>query len=392
MQGVYSPRAATGNAQPTITDAASFMFSDLASGVSLEKRLELVRSIASNFGERTYDALEKKLSEKIFAIFASDSDLRVRQALAENLKGHPEMPHSIALKLAQDVIEVAEPVLRFSTVLTDKDLVHLIQHSGSLAHRVAIAMREVVSQEVCQTLIDTGETDVVKTLVANKGAELTETLLGQVIDQFSGRQDVMEAMSGRQGMPITIVTRMMEVVSKDLQVKLAGEYNISTDAARAVMRHTQENATLGLIGLRAPDADVEKIVKQLFAANQLTPSLVLKALCTGDMPFFEAALAKLGGVSFKNARTLLRTKGAVGFKSLYTAARLPSSVFDAVQVIVSFAIQDVAANDDVDGAAYASRMIERIIDGGYDQKVDNMSYLVGLMSSQLGTSTNRTAH
>lgn len=383
MQGVISIPRAADQAQPA--DATALMFSNLSSGVSVEKRLELVKSIASNFGERSYDALERKLSEKIFAIFATDSDLSVRRALSESLHAHPDMPHSIALRLANDVIEVAEPVLRYSTVLSDYDLIDLIQHGNSLAHRVAIAMREAVSQELCQTLIDTGEADVVRTLVANKGAELTETLLHQVVDQFAGREDVMHALSDRKGMPIGVVTRMMEVVSKDIQVALAREYDISTDAARAVMRHAQENATLGLVGLRDGKADVEALVTQLFAANQLTPSLVLKSLCMGDLPFFEAALAKLAGVTFKNARNLLRNKGALGFKTLYTAARLPTSVFDAVQVITSFAIQDVAANDDATGAAYASRMLERILDGGYDHQVENMSYLMGLMSSQLGT-------
>ena len=55
-----------------------------------------------------------------------DAEVRVREALAQNLKENPDLPHDVALSLAQDVDQVALPILQFSDVLTDDDLIEII--------------------------------------------------------------------------------------------------------------------------------------------------------------------------------------------------------------------------------------------------------------------------
>ena len=46
----------------------------------------------------------------------------VRDALSENLKENPNVPHEVALSLAQDVDQVSLPVLQYSEILSDQDL------------------------------------------------------------------------------------------------------------------------------------------------------------------------------------------------------------------------------------------------------------------------------
>ncbi len=54
------------------------------------------------------------MAEQIFRIMVKDAEVRVREALAINLKENPNVPHDVAVTLAKDVDQVALPVLRFS--------------------------------------------------------------------------------------------------------------------------------------------------------------------------------------------------------------------------------------------------------------------------------------
>ena len=44
------------------------------------------------------------------------------------------------------------------------------------------------------------------------------------------------------------------------------------------------------------------LVEALVRNRRLTPSILLRAICVGDLGFFKAALAKMAGISVLNAR------------------------------------------------------------------------------------------
>jgi len=119
---------------------------------------------------------ERQLAEEIFLIMVKDAEVRVREALAQNLKESPNIPHDVAVILAQDVKQVALPVLKISDVLTDDDLIAIIS-SQSPEKQVAIAKRSTVSENVSDALVETGNEDAVTNLVSNEGAEISERSL-----------------------------------------------------------------------------------------------------------------------------------------------------------------------------------------------------------------------
>ena len=108
------------------------------------------------------------MAEDIFRIMGKDTEVRVREALSQNLKENPNVPHDIAVSLAKDVDSVSLPVLQFSEVLSDADLIEIVR-SQDPAKPVAIAQRSSVSEFVSSVLVDTENSDVVMSLVSNEG-------------------------------------------------------------------------------------------------------------------------------------------------------------------------------------------------------------------------------
>ncbi len=61
-------------------------------------------------------------------------------------------------------------------------------------------------------------------------------------------------------------------------------------------KQSQERATIQLTQSTSQE-EVERLVQQMHADKRLTPSPVVRALCMGNMMFFELGLAALAGVS-----------------------------------------------------------------------------------------------
>ena len=76
----------------------------------------------------------------------------MRRALSHSLRSATQLPHDVALRLASDVEAVALPILINSPVLTDADLVALV-NGGSAPKQEAIAGRAGVSEQVSDALV-----------------------------------------------------------------------------------------------------------------------------------------------------------------------------------------------------------------------------------------------
>src|SRR3546814_19380496 len=87
---------------------------------------------------------------------------------------------------------------------------------------------------------------------------------------------------------------------------LGSKHDLPADSAANRILQTRERATVSLLSRGASGADLEELVFQIHVNGRLTPTLIIRALCVGDMAFFEAAMARLGNVQLKNAKKIGR--------------------------------------------------------------------------------------
>src|SRR5690606_13501573 len=140
---------------------------------SAKARAETVEKIAGGLQGAGFTAAERREAEAIFRLLMNDAEVLVRQTLAETLKFIPGLPRDIVKTLATDIADVATPMLSYSTVLSDEDLLEIISEKSEL-HQLAIAARSSVSEVVSEKLAETGSENVVATLMQNDGAEISE--------------------------------------------------------------------------------------------------------------------------------------------------------------------------------------------------------------------------
>jgi len=334
----------------------------LMSDPSPEARLETTEKLTSQYSESLSQMTEseRKIAEEIFRALAQDAEVRVREAMAANLKMTTELPHDVALSLAQDVDSVSLPILQFSEVLSDEDLIAIVR-GGSDSKQVAVAQRDSVSGEVADALLDSGNEEAVAQLASNEGADLKESHFDRMLNEYSESFQVNESLSNRPNLPPAISEKVLSAVSEKLHEYLIEQHDLARDTADSLIEQTRERATITLLSDGTSESELEDLVNRLYSNARLTPSLILRALCVGDTRFFEMAMSRLSRVPLKNARTLIHDPGNLGLDSIYSRADMPPRLLPAVRAAINLLHETEYDGGDKDRERFAARMIERLL-------------------------------
>lgn len=300
----------------------------LMSNRSAVTRSHIAVRIASLFRQDTLSRNERRIAEDIVRAFAGDAAVRVRKAVSYNLKRCPFLPRDIAMRIAEDVESVAIPFLEVSEALTDADLMRIVRGHGT-AKQVAIARRPAVSADVAEVLVGTQNEHVILSLVSNRGAAIADPSLNRIVDGFADNAAVTEAMVHRPELPLAVSSRLIAHVSDSLRLHLVEHHRLPEDLAEDIARMGRERTLLDLV----PDGDdrarAEIFVGELCRNDQLTPTLLLRALCGGRVTLFEAGMAALAGMPADRTRRLIRDAWPYGFEGVFRTAELPRPLLPA---------------------------------------------------------------
>lgn len=105
-----------------------------------------------------------------------------KKLCSERLATLSEAPRRVLRYLAQNELEIARPLLEVSEAFDSSDLIEILDHV-SIEHRMLIARRKRVPIVVCDHLARRAEVSVIKALIANKGAEFSETAMDVLVDR-----------------------------------------------------------------------------------------------------------------------------------------------------------------------------------------------------------------
>lgn len=315
---------------------------------------------------------ERALAEDILGVFARDAERLVREALATQICAHPRLPRDVALSLANDLDSIALPVIEFSSSLSDADLLDIIRSSGEIRQK-AVARRPSVSETIADALIETGNESVVATLMENESADLSEGVLTRALNAFPASEMIHRPMVLRPALPVSISERLVTVVADHLQEHLATHHGLSADMASDIVQRTRERATIRLI---SNDDDAVEMVGQLYRNGRLSDSIIIRALCVGDLAFFEAALAKRAQIPLPNARVLIHDSGRLGLKALCERAGFADAALEVVHSGI-----EVMAETEYDGGPgdrerFKRRIVERLLTRFEHQEGADIDYLL----------------
>lgn len=134
--------------------------------------------------------------DEVLCQLAELVEVEARSHVAKLLAPLDRAPGNVVSKLANDEIEVAAPLLEFSNVLSDDDLIEIASKQTE-AHRVAIAGRTSVAERVGDAIVEHGGSQSVNRLVQNNHAEIGKATLHKLVARASGDMQLATDLRGR---------------------------------------------------------------------------------------------------------------------------------------------------------------------------------------------------
>jgi hypothetical protein len=173
-------------------------FRVLNGDANILERDQLFRNMAQLYSYVSDRCDDEQVSQydEVLCQLAELVEVEARAHVASLLAPLERAPGNVVSKLANDTIEVAQPLLEFSNVLNDDDLIDIITNRSE-AHRVAIAGRPNVPERVGEAIAEHGGSPSVLRLVTNQTAELGNTTVERLVVRAGSDAALADGLRGR---------------------------------------------------------------------------------------------------------------------------------------------------------------------------------------------------
>ena len=300
----------------------------LAHDSSKDGRAELFDGITDliETQHQQISATEIDLMMDILGKIIFDIEVSIRKKLSLRIADRDDVPAELVILLANDEIEVANPVLVQNTLLTDKELVSIIQRK-SRQHQLSIASRKMLSSDVCRELVKTDDDGVIVTLLTNQEAKIDNDTIEELVEKSKIREVLQSPLIHRHDLPKHIAARMYSWVSMSLKQELMEIHSFSSD-------YLEEQIAASVDELQQEDGEkVEKVdneqtlIDKLKKANKLHISFLMKSLRQGNIRLFELAFAEILNIPENIMCNILYERGPAALAIACCAAKIDKSVF-----------------------------------------------------------------
>jgi hypothetical protein len=162
------------------------------------EREQLFRNMAQLFSYVSDRCDDEQVAQydEVLCQLAELVEVEARAHVAKLLAPLERAPGTVVVKLANDDIEVAKPLLEFSSVLSDDDLIDIIGRQSE-EHRVAIAGRDKVPERVGEAIVAHGDTSSVVRLMRNNSAEFDKATLEKLVERAARDTEIAADLRNR---------------------------------------------------------------------------------------------------------------------------------------------------------------------------------------------------
>jgi hypothetical protein len=189
-------------------------FRVLNGDANLVERDQLFRNMAQLFSYVSDRCDDEQVAQydEVLCQLAELVEVEARSHVARLLAPLDRAPGMVVVKLANDEIEVAQPLLEFSNVLSDDDLIDIIS-ARSEAHREVIAGRDGVTERVGEAIVEHGGAASVGRLVRNDKAVISARALEGLVRRAHDDPDMAADLRGRADLDWNALRDQIDVAS-----------------------------------------------------------------------------------------------------------------------------------------------------------------------------------
>jgi uncharacterized protein (DUF2336 family) len=302
---------------------------------------------------------DQHAAEAAMVAMLDDPSPLVRETLALTLAPSPFAPHAVIHALAQDQGDIAALVLAQSPVLTESELIDAIG-AGDWRAQCAVACRAHVPVSLSAGIVETAGPDAALALLQNPGAHVTSRILLRIAERHGADAEVRAELLARDDCPAPVRHAAVAALSGSLSDYVARCGWLTDARAQRVATEAVDRAAVTIAG-SSREEEILALVGHLRLSGRLTAGLILRALLSGNLTFFEAALADLSGVPLERVAGFVHARRSAGFEACYRKAGLPARALPAFLAALEAWQEDGFWEEAGHDARLSRRMTERVL-------------------------------
>lgn len=314
-----SVRAAVALNEATPVQADLILAHDQDSSVREDLAQKIAR-LAPGLTAREQDRV-RQITYQILEILVQDQIAKVREIIADTLKDRADAPAEIIQRLARDCeIRVAAPVLEFSPVLTDQDLLDIINGDPIAGACAAVARRSLVRESVAEAIGASDDIEAITALLSNPSAQIREETLDHLVERAPGIVAWHSPLVHRPRLSMSAVRRLADFVTSSLLSVLSNRPDLDPELKREISHmvttrlaeEAKNDPTPGEDPIQATLARARK----LHVEGKLGDDPLADAIIQRDRNFVRAALSIRAGLPLGAVDRVLGAHSAKGIVSL----------------------------------------------------------------------------
>ncbi|MCW9034500.1 MAG: DUF2336 domain-containing protein [Rhodospirillales bacterium] len=340
-----------------------------------EVRQDLARKIAKLAPELDADGVDhmRQATTEALEQLARDQMTRVRQILSETLKDVANAPPEVINRLARDVeLAVAGPVLEFSPVLTDRDLLAIIESNPVNGSLSAMARRSQVAESVSTAIADSDDEQAITELLSNSSAQIREETLDMLIDRAPEVEAWHQPLVQRPTLSNTAAVRLAGFVADTLLKVLEVREDLDPETAIAVKQEVHRRIEGGSsiddldIGLETEleEETPHDVALRLHRTGELTEELVAAAVKKENRRYVIAYIAAAAEMPLEAVQKAFAMQSIKGIVALVWKAEFTMALASEIQKIIAKVPE--------------SKVMQPDEDGGYPLSEDDLSWQIDL--------------
>ncbi|MBV9249282.1 MAG: DUF2336 domain-containing protein [Acetobacteraceae bacterium] len=281
--------------------------------------------------------LQRQVFETLSGL-VMDEAVRIRAVIADALKAIPNAPRELILRLAQDAaVQVSEPVIRFSPLLTTADLLALLAKAPVPATLIAVAGRAGIDEAVSDAVASSADSAAIRALLANKSAQIREATLDTLIAQASEHTDWHEPLVRRPALTPAATRALSQIVTTHLLHELLSRADIDPSLARELRNRLADHLSEPKPHLPRPGSEFSRKTADATGTppGHANEEAVLAAARKGEAGTAAALLAVAAGVPVSVVERAASLRSAKSVVSLVWKAGFSMRTGVALQTLLA---------------------------------------------------------
>jgi uncharacterized protein (DUF2336 family) len=259
----------------------------LASTPQDDARAEL-SGIMSDLLSIELNVSERELVVDVLMGFLRQAEKDLRRAVAERLSVIENVPLRIILNLANDDIEVADPILRRSRVLTDMDLIYVVKANAE-THARAVATRPNISEKLIDVLAEANDVETAITLTENKSITLTENALHNFTELAKTSERLAKPLTMCDEISEELAMELYDFVGAEIKTYIRSNFDLASNGiAQKEIDKAVHDLSASLRGNYIPTSSMIALAEDMMRRDSLAPDVLVENLRRGQVPNFIA--------------------------------------------------------------------------------------------------------